>query len=342
MLWQQAIAKMPVKEAFAAMGRAADRTRGLRNVRLNEVRGPHSSELESFIARHVYEYDLVITHNSVFRPAIVAVREAKRAGTPLILLPHLHLDDDFYHFPDVLECAREADLVLASPKAAVEFLVERGCNAEYHSPGCDTAEEFGPQDQQAFRDVYPSKEPFVLVLGRKAGAKRYPEIIKAAEELNSDRVKINVVLIGPDDDKLPIDSSCATYLGPQPRSVVRGALMSCLALCNMSVSESFGIVLLEAWLAGKPVIANKHCAAFHDLAEHGADSFLVDSKGIKQALSELLNKPALAQALGGNGKKKTALYEWTAIKKQFVESCLSLCKTPTSSNLGRTAIYAAR
>jgi glycosyltransferase involved in cell wall biosynthesis len=313
---------MPVKEAFAAMGRAADRTRGLRNVRLNEVRGPHSSELESFIARHVYEYDLVITHNSIFRPAIVAVREAKRAGTPSILLPHLHLDDDFYHFPDVLECAREADLVLASPKAAVEFLVERGCNAEYHSPGCDTAEEFGPQDQQAFRDVYPSKEPFVLVLGRKAGAKRYPEIIKAAEELNSDRVKINVVLIGPDDDKLPIDSSCATYLGPQPRSVVRGALMSCLALCNMSVSESFGIVLLEAWLAGKPVIANKRCPAFHDLAEHGVDALMVESGHLRQALKELHGNPQLAKTLGNKGRIKCDLYDWGQIKQDFVAQCL--------------------
>ena len=343
MLWQQAIAEMPVKETFAAMGRAADETRGLRNVRLNEVRGPHSSELEAFIAKHVHEYDLVITHNSVFRPAVVAVQEAKRAGKPSILLPHLHLDDDFYHFPDVLECAREADLVLASPKAAVEFLVERGCNAEYHFPGCDTAEQFTQEDQQAFRDVYTSKDPFVLVLGRKAGAKRYRDIIKALEDFNSDGVKINVVLIGPDDDKLPIDSRCATYLGPQPRSIVRGALMSCLALCNMSVSESFGIVLLEAWLAGKPVIANKHCPAFHDLAEHGVDALLVEPAQLGQALRELHGNHQLATALGNNGRIKCDLYDWGKIKQDFVAQCLQTIsdgkKTTGEVDTQKTQMY---
>ena len=34
------------------------------------------------------------------RPAVVAIGEAKKQGVPSILIPHAHLDDDFYHFPD--------------------------------------------------------------------------------------------------------------------------------------------------------------------------------------------------------------------------------------------------
>ena len=100
--------------------------------------------------------------------------------------------------------------------------------------------------------------------------------------------------------------------------------MSCLALCNMSASESFGIVLLEAWLAGKPVIANKNCPAFHDLAEHGADALMVEPEQLRQAIGELHGNPKLAKALGNNGRIKCDLYDWGKIKQDFISQCLQI------------------
>jgi glycosyltransferase involved in cell wall biosynthesis len=43
----------------------------------------------------------------------------------------------------------------------------------------------------------------------------------------------------------------------------------------MSRSESFGIVLCEAWLFGKPVIANRVCYSFRELVRDGETGFLV-------------------------------------------------------------------
>jgi glycosyltransferase involved in cell wall biosynthesis len=328
MLWQQEIVKLQPSEAFSRLDHAAQETRGKRGIRLSDVRGPASSELESFISNHVSEYDLVVTHNSVFRPAVVAIEEAKKAGVPSILLPHLHLDDDFYHFPDILECARQADLVLASPKAAVEFLNQRGCRSEYHSPGIDTGEEFSAEDRNAFRAIYSDTRPFVLILGRKAGAKRYQDIVAAVEELNAAGIDMRAVLIGPDDDKQPILSRFATYLGPQPRDVARGALMSCFALCNMSASESFGIVLLEAWLTSKPVIANKNCAAFHDLAENEVDALLVDFSELSGAIANLFQDHDLRRRLGVNGRRKCDSYGWQKTKEEFIQYCLRSTEQP--------------
>ena len=146
------------------------------------------------------DYDLVVTHNNVFRPAVVAIEAAKKHGVPSILIPHAHLDDDFYHFPDWLESARNASLVLAVPKAACDFLAEKGCNVRYLPAGCDAGEAFTPEDQEAFQQVHRSTRPFVLVLGRKAGAKGYRQIIDAVEQLNREGVDLQTVLIGPDDD----------------------------------------------------------------------------------------------------------------------------------------------
>ena len=320
-LLQQHLATLPAELSFRLLDQAAQASRVPQNVRLTDGRGPWSSSLEGFIADHVADYDLVVTHNNVFRPAVVAIEAAKKHGIPSILIPHAHLDDDFYHFPDWLESARNASLVLAVPKAACDFLAEKGCNVRYLPAGCDADEEFTPEDQEAFQQVHRSTRPFVLVLGRKAGAKGYRQIIDAVEQLNSEGVNLQIVLIGPDDDGVAVDSPNAVYLGRQPRNVVRGALLSCVALCNMSSSESFGIVLLEAWLAGKPVIANKYCAAFHDMAVDGENALMVAEHELQGAILTLVNNSDLRNRLAERGATVAKTFGWDEVCKQFLKIC---------------------
>ncbi len=320
-LIQRYLPTLPAESAFQILDLAAEETRLAQGLRLTDGRGPWSTALERYIAEHVSDYDLVVTHNNVFKPAVFAIEEAKKHGVPSILIPHAHMDDDFYHFPDWLESARNASLVLAVPKAACDFLEKKGCNVRYLPAGCDTSEQFTPDDQEAFRQAYPSIRPFVLVLGRKAGAKGYRQIIDAVEQLNRDGVDLQTVLIGPDDDGFPVDSPNAVYLGRQPRNVVRGALLSCLALCNMSSSESFGIVLLEAWLANKPVIANKNCAAFRDMAVDGVNAMVVNSEDLVQAIHDITMSPARASDFAANGKETTLQYSWSRVCNSFIELC---------------------
>jgi len=310
-------------DGFNILDDAARLTRHATGLRLTDLRGPWSSGLEGFIAENMEKYDLVITHNSVFRPAIAAIEHARRCSVPSILIPHAHLDDDYYHFPDVTGCALDASLVMAAPRAACQFFERKGCRVEYLPAGIDPDEIFSEADRQAFKRLYPSDEPFVLVLGRKAGAKGYQKIIDAVEQLQSE-AKLNVVLIGPDDDGLPVEAPYASYLGRQPREVVRGALLSCVALVNMSDSESFGIVLLEAWMAGKPVIANEECAAFHDMAVDGINALLVNAAGLKPALLRLLQEPELRMKLASEGAQQLQHYHWSEIARQFTAACKAL------------------
>ncbi len=323
-LVQQHLSSLAAENAFQILDQAAAETRVSQNIRLTDGRGPWSASLERFIADHVAEYDLVVTHNNVFRPAVIAIEEAKKHGIPSILIPHVHLDDDFYHFPDLLESARNASLVLAVPKVACDFLASKGCNVRYLPAGCDIREEFSQQDVEVFRQIYSSKKPFILVLGRKAGSKGYQKIIDAVEQLNRDDVNLHVVLIGPDDDGAPVDSPNASYLGRQSRSVVRGALMSCIALCNMSSSESFGIVLLEAWLAGKPVIVNNNCAAFHDMAVDGENALMVGADHLTDAIRALLSQPVQRAILAKNGATVTNQFDWNIVSDKFVNICTEL------------------
>ncbi|MFV3331466.1 glycosyltransferase [Pseudomonas sp. NY15437] len=309
---------------FDHMLAAARATRFPADLSLTDIRGPHSASMERYIAEHAADYDLIITHNVVFRPAVVAVEHANRNKVPVVLIPHTHLDDDYYHFPDLHQAALNADLVLASPKAACRFYERLGANSHYLPAGVDCAEAFTEQDCAAFKAIWPSKKRFVLVLGRKAGAKGYRDVIAAVEAINAQGEELHAILIGPDDDQQPISSPHATYLGMQPRSVVRGALQCSETLVNMSSSESFGIVLLEGWLAGTGVIANENCAAFHDMATDGLNALLTSPENLRSAILRVIREPGLRDKLAINGKKTAQEYDWSEVGYAFSHFCRQL------------------
>ncbi|HHH9824332.1 TPA: glycosyltransferase [Enterobacter asburiae] len=318
--------QLPAEGVFDILSNAAEQTRFSLHLNLTDIRGPHSAAMERFINVNIAKYDLVITHNSVFKPASLVIDAAHRHNVPSLLIPHAHLDDDYYHFPDLLDTARKATKVLTVPKAASEFYARKGCQVVYLPAGADVEEEFMESDRQAFSQIYGRDEAFVLTLGRKSGAKGYHAIIKAVEDLNRAGNKIRLVMIGPDDDGATVDSPCVSYLERQPREVVRGALMSCQALVNMSSSESFGIVLLEAWLAKKPVIANKHCVAFHDMAVDEQNALLVDARELPAALTRILNESELRERLGKNGFETAQRFSWEAVENEFVAVCRSVSR----------------
>lgn len=284
---------------------------------LTDIRGPFSSKLENYVRDHVHEYNLVLTNNNVFKPAVYAIDCAKNANVPTILIPHAHLDDDFYHFPDFIESCQQSDLVLAVPQGACDFLESKGCNVEYMPAGCDVNEAYSDSDLREFEKVWDKDIDFILCLGRKSPAKGYSDIISAIEEINRDGTNLHLVMIGPDDDGAVINSKYVTYLGRQPREVLRGALMKSLTLCNMSSSESFGIVLFEAWLAGKPVVVNQNCMAFQDFAVHEENALLVNKSNLASELTRIVKDERLRDRLANKGKSICDKYSWDSVCYEF-------------------------
>lgn len=313
--------RIPADKVFDVLSTAAEQTRFPLDISLTKMRGPHSPSLEGYITSNIRKYDLVITHNIVFKTATFALEVAKKNNVPSLLIPHAHLDDDYYHFPDLLKSARSATKVLTVPKAASAFYAGKGCHSEYLPGGADTEEEFLESDRDDFKRAYGGDGDFILVLGRKSGAKGYRSVIQAVEAINQAGKKLRLVMIGPDDDGGVIKSPYVSYLERQPRNVVRGALMSCLALVNMSSSESFGIVLLEAWLAKKPVIANKSCVAFHDMAVDQENALMVGAEELPGALLRMLTEPDLREKLGTNGFETAQKFSWKVVEDEFINVC---------------------
>ena len=94
----------------------------------------------------------------------------------------------------------------------------------------------------------------------------------------------------------------------------------------MSTSESFGIVILEAWLGNCPVLVNKNCDSFCDLVKHNVNGKLVDSLSLAVEISNLYESPDQRRMLIENGLESVKQFSWDAIGSEFVKLCSQLAR----------------
>ncbi|ABQ27953.1 glycosyltransferase [Geotalea uraniireducens] len=283
------------------------------------TRGPNSKQLEEWLDAKIKNYDVVLGHSIPFKTSILATNYAKKHGKPVVLLPHFHFDDEFYHWNSYYTALQRADSVITSPKASIPFFYEK-INAKTRDvPGGGVfKEEFENVDSASFAELYGSELPFVLVLGRKSGAKNYSCVIEAVKKVNQEKRVCEVVLIGKNEDGRAIEKSEAIYLGEQARKVVLGALQECMCVINMSESESFGIVVLEAWMMKKPVIANEKCPAFVELVDNGINGLLAAKHSLCDTIKFIIDNPNKAKLMGNNGFEKVSdNYTWESIGKKI-------------------------
>jgi glycosyltransferase involved in cell wall biosynthesis len=98
-------------------------------------------------------------------------------------------------------------------------------------------------------------------------------------------------------------------LPPNDPRVV-GLLQSASALLLPSLSETFGLVILEAWAAGAPVLSAR-ASGPAALIESGHNGWLFDldqPQAFHEALERTLDHPAQARAMAARGGLVTERY----------------------------------
>lgn len=252
------------------------------------------------------------------------VGEAHRRDVPWIAVPLLHLGRDrFYTMPHQIDLLREASVILAQTPGEREYLLDSGFlpdRVKIVSPGIERAESAQAVGDR-FREKYGLRGSLVLSLGTLDYDKGTPHLIEAAQRLWQKGRSFTLVLLGPQHDsvwralaRLPErQRAFCRYLGVVSEPEKWNAMDAATIMAMPSRTESFGIVFLEAWACGKPVIGARS-GALCDVIRDGVDGLLVDFgdvPALAAALDRLMEAPALAAALGRRGQEKVRRsYTW--------------------------------
>jgi glycosyltransferase involved in cell wall biosynthesis len=95
-------------------------------------------------------------------------------------------------------------------------------------------------------------------------------------------------------------------MGAVPQEEKLAALRACDCLVLPSTGEAFGIVYLEAWIMGKPVIGAR-TPSVSAVINHGVDGLLSapgDAGDLAACISRLASEPMVARRMGAAGHDK--------------------------------------
>ena len=162
-------------------------------------------------------------------------------------------------------------------------------------------------------------EPFVLCVGRVERAKGSHVLADLWRLYRQRRPGApRLVLLGPVHEDLEGDDA-VVVAGRQPEEVKWGALQGCAFVVTPSAWESFSLVVLEAWLAGAPVMVNRRCeATMEHCRRSGGGLWFFDYADFEAVADTLLADSALRELLVRNGRSYTRrVFNWGAIVDRY-------------------------
>jgi glycosyltransferase involved in cell wall biosynthesis len=284
---------------------------------------PRIPAIDAFFAQ-AEPFDLVHTTNITLDFAILPAHAyAKRRGIPLLCTPFVHLgepDNDaivrYYAMRHQLALLRECDRVLTMTGIEGAYLAQRGiARSRLHKVGVgvDPAAIQGG-DGARFRAEQQIEGPLVLFIGALARDKGAITLIEALQRLWAEGRDVTLALIGAPLDHferffatLPeAQRAKIRLLRYASEEVKRDALAAADIFAMPSRTDSFGIVYLEAWCYGVPVIGARAGGVPGVIADE-KDGLLVpygDTQALAGAIARLLDNPEEARRLGAAGREK--------------------------------------
>jgi glycosyltransferase involved in cell wall biosynthesis len=272
--------------------------------------------------------DIVAAMNIAHEGLLASTSEfAARRGLPFALFPLTHLDErvrQFYTMRHQLALVQKAEAVFLQTRREAEFYRRAGIAPRDFvqlGPGVNPDEIRGGDAARA-RERFCLDGNVVLYLGTLSsdkGALTLVDTMKQCWAQGDERtilVFAGAILdeVRPEFEKQSRQvKNRMRVLGVVSEAEKNDLLAACDMLVLPSRVDSFGIVLLEAWLYGKPVIG-ANAGGIPDVIEHERDGLLVpfgDAHALAQAIGRLLSDSSLAQAFGSQGRAKVlAEHTW--------------------------------
>ncbi len=221
------------------------------------------------------------------------------------------------------QAKRKKTQIISVSKIVKQQLMERGFKEERVEVvwnGFDSITmELSMSISQLAKGENIVKGEYILSVGRLEERKNQKRLVQAFEKLAEEYPNLKLVLVGPDgygadlikaylEDSLVKERIIlAGYLDP---ILVRSLMKSAHIFAYPSLSEGFGIPILEAFSVGVPVLTSKGSATEEiggSSAEY-CDALDVDS--IAQGLRRLLGNHTLREQRVRDASKRLDLFSW--------------------------------
>lgn len=249
---------------------------------------------------------------------------------PFVLFGALHIHSGLPVQAIYLDRIRLADQYIANTRFERDYLVEKGID-----PGkltvIGTATDLYKSGNTGHNHIREKldvnkTDSLILFVGRLEVFKGLPVLVKAFLELMKIDPDVKLVIAGSSggysDVLQQLVQSCSAIRLME--NVSEQDKISLLSTANLVVlpskEESFGIVFLEAWCFGKPVIG-AGTGAIQSLIDEGVDGLLFepdDPGDLLDKIKRILSDPERARQMGINGYRKVLKdFTWEIVAERF-------------------------
>jgi glycosyltransferase involved in cell wall biosynthesis len=187
---------------------------------------------------------------------------------------------------------------------------------------------FQEADAQAIRQKYNWGQDKILVsIGRLAKEKNWTTLLSAVAQVMDKHDDVQLALIGDGPQREELENYAqelgiaerVEFIGLVPFAEVPNYLTAADIFCFASVTETQGLVTMEAMAAGLPVVA-VDATGTSDEVEDGKEGLLTDneSTALAQAVHKVLDDEALLARLKQGATKKARYFDMMAQAKKML------------------------
>ena len=288
-------------------------------------------------------------------PIVCALRLARRNAVPFFLTPFLHLGDfanpndrtrQQYTRPHLRWLLQQADGVFVQTQLEFEAVISLGVpEGRVYLQGLGVeSSECTNGDRESLRRTWSVTDDEVVIghLANNSIEKGTCDLLKAAGKLWQQGKRFRVVLAGPQMKNFQLfwdqfqPKSRVIQLGVLTDEAKRDFFAAIDAFALPSVTDSFGLVLLEAWANSKSNLVYR-AGGPGELVRDGVDGLQArcgDVEELSTQLSRLVSDSELRLKLGERGQRRIACeFQWKD-KLELVREVLARAK----ANIKRSAM----
>ena len=183
-------------------------------------------------------------------------------------------------------------------------------------------------DGKSLRAEMGWQDKTVLVsVGRLAPEKNWDTLLRAFAKVQRDHSDARLLLIGDGSARQSLEALASelgiadqvTFTGALPFEEIPRYLKAADVFAFASVTETQGLVTIEAMAAGLPVVAVDGPGT-RDIIEHGKQGLLVenDPDALAKGLNKLLSNPERIKRLSSSALKKAKAFDVDELGKQLI------------------------